>query len=135
MNELIDMANLGLYNPASCFASTKSYIRSNRDTVLRVMKAFVEGVKFYQDNKDFSLKVIAEFTQNKDLEVLKPSYETVVRFQDKVPHVNMKGIDFILKVIEVRDSRAKNFDASSVVDFSFMQELEKTGFVSAVWRN
>jgi NitT/TauT family transport system substrate-binding protein len=135
MNELIDMAKLGLYNPASCFASTKSYIRSNRDTVLRVMKAFVEGVKFYQDNKDLSLKVIAEFTQNKDLEVLKPSYETVVRFQDKVPHVNMKGIDFILKVIELRDSRAKNFDASSVVDSSFMQELEKTGFVSAVWRN
>jgi NitT/TauT family transport system substrate-binding protein len=135
MNELIDMAKLGLYNPASCFASTKLFIRSNRDTVLRVMKAFVEGVKFYQDNKDFSLKVIAEFTQNKDLEVLKPSYETVVRFQDKVPHVNMKGIDFILKVIELRDSRAKNFDATSVVDSSFMQELEKTGFVSAVWRN
>ncbi len=81
------------------------------------------------------MKVIAEFTQNKDLEVLKPSYETVVRFQEKVPHVNMKGIDFILKVIELRDSRAKNFDATSVVDPSFMQELENTGFINTVWRN
>jgi hypothetical protein len=81
------------------------------------------------------LKVIAEFTQNKDLEVLKQSYETVVRFQEKVPHVNMKGIDFILKVIELRDSRAKNFDATSVVDPSFMQELENTGFINTVWRN
>ena len=67
--------------------------------------------------------------------MLKPSYETVVRFQEKVPHVNMKGIDFILKVIELRDSRAKNFDATAVVDLSFMQELEKTGFVNTVWRN
>lgn len=47
----------------------------------------------------------------------------------------MKGIDFILKVIEIRDARAKNFAASSLVDPSFMQELEKTGFVDAVWRN
>jgi len=134
MNELIDMAKLGLYNPASCFASTKSYIRNNRDTVLRVMKAFVEGVKFYRDNKDFALKVTAEFTQNKDFEVLNPSYESVVRFQERVPHVNMKGIDFILKVIELRDSRAKNFSPASVVDPSFIQELEKSGFVDAVWR-
>ena len=46
----------------------------------------------------------------------------------------MKGIDFILKVIELRDTRAKNFDPNSVVDPSFIQELEKSGFVDAVWR-
>jgi NitT/TauT family transport system substrate-binding protein len=135
MNELIDMAQLGLYNPASCFASTRSYIRVNRDTVLRVNKAFVEGLKFYRDNRDFALKVTAEFTQNKDYEVLKPSYEAVVKFQEKVPRVNMKGIDFILRVIELRDPRAKGFVATSVVDPSFIQELEKTGFVDAVWKN
>jgi NitT/TauT family transport system substrate-binding protein len=134
MNELIDMAQLGLYNPASCFASTRSYIRKNRDTVLRVNKAFVEGLKFYRDHRDFALKVTAEFTQNKDFEVLKPSYESVVKFQEKVPHVNVKGIEFILKVIELRDPRAQNFAASSVVDPSFIQELEKSGFVDAVWK-
>lgn len=134
MHELIDMSKLGLYNPASCFASTKSYIRNNRDVVMRVMKSFVEGIKFYRDHRDFALKVTADFTKNKDLEVLKPSYESVVRFQEKVPHVNMKGIDFILKVIELRDPRAKNFDPNSVVDSSFIEELEKSGFVDAVWR-
>jgi NitT/TauT family transport system substrate-binding protein len=134
MNELIDMAQLGLYNPASCFASTRSYIRKNRDTVLRVNKAFVEGLKFYRDHRDFALKVTAEFTQNRDVEVLKPSYESVVKFQEKVPHVNVKGIEFILKVIELRDPRAQNFAASSVVDPSFIQELEKSGFVDAVWK-
>jgi hypothetical protein len=37
-------------------------------------------------------------------------------------------------VIELRDSRAQNFAASSVVDPSFIQELEKSGFVDAVWK-
>jgi NitT/TauT family transport system substrate-binding protein len=134
MTELIDMAKLGLNNPASCFASTKSYIRTNRDVVMRVQKSFVEGLKFYRDNRDFALKVTAEFTQNNDFAVLTPSYESVVRFQERVPHVNMKGIDFILKVIELRDARAKNFSPASVVDPTFIQELEKSGFVDAVWR-
>ena len=134
MNELIDMAKLGLYNPASCFASTKSYIRGNRDVIMRVQKAFIEGLKYYRENRDFALKVTAEFTQNNDLAVLTPSYESVVRFQEKVPHVNMKGIDFILKVVELRDARAKHFVPASVVDPTFIQELERSGFIDAVWK-
>ena len=134
MHELMDMSKLGLYNPASCFATTKSYIRTSRDTVARVMKAFVEGIKFYRDNREFALKVTADFAKNYDPEVLNASYESVIRFQDRVPYVNPKGIDFILKVIEDRDPRAKTFDASSVVDSSFIQELDKNGFVERAWR-
>jgi NitT/TauT family transport system substrate-binding protein len=134
MHELMDMSKLGLYNPASCFATTKSYIRTNRDTVARVMKAFVEGIKFYRDNREFALKVTSDFAKNNDPEVLNASYESVIRFQDRVPYVNPKGIDFILRVIEDRDPRAKNFDPQSVVDSSFIQELDKSGFIEALWR-
>ena len=131
---LIDMSQLGLYNPGSCFASTKTYIRTHRDTVTRVMKAFVEGLKFYRENKDFVLKVTADFAQNRDAEVLNSTYNTVTRFQERVPYVNMKGIEFMLKAIELRDPRAKNFDATSALDSSFIQELEKTGFVDSIWK-
>ena len=72
LNVLIDMSKLGLYNPGSCFASTKTYVRSHRDSVMRVMKAFVEGLKFYRDNKDFALKVTADFAQNRTSTCLTP---------------------------------------------------------------
>ena len=70
LHELIDMSTLGLYNPGSCFASTKSYIKTHRDTVMRVMKTFVEGLRYYKDNREFVLKVTADFAQNRDPEVL-----------------------------------------------------------------
>jgi NitT/TauT family transport system substrate-binding protein len=127
MHELMDMSKLGLYNPASCFATTKSYIRTSRDTVARVMKAFVEGIKFYRDNREFALKVTADFAKNYDPEVLNASYESVIRFRDRVPYVNPKGI-------EDRDPRAKSFDPQSVLDSSFIQELDKSGFIEALWR-
>ena len=135
LHELIDMSTLGLYNPGSCFASTKSYIRTHRDTVMRVMKAFVEGLRYYKDNRDFVLKVTADFAQNRDPDVLRLTYEIVTKFQDRVPYVNMKGIEFMLKTLELRDPRAKIFDPNAVVDSSFIQELDKSGFIDAVWKN
>ena len=134
LNPLIDMSKLGLYNPGSCFASTKTYIKTHRDTVMKVIKTFVEGLRYYKDNREFVLKVTADFAQNRDPAVLNPTYDVVTRFQDRVPYVNMKGIEFMLKTLEARDPRAKTFDPANVVDSSFIQELEKTGFIDAVWR-
>jgi ABC-type nitrate/sulfonate/bicarbonate transport system substrate-binding protein len=134
LHELIDMSTLGLYNPGSCFASTKSYIKTHRDIVMRVMKTFVEGLRFYKDNREFVLKVTADFAQNRDPEVLRPTYDTVTKYQDRIPYVNMKGIEFMLKTLELRDPRAKTFDPNAVVDSSFIQELDKSGFIDAVWK-
>ena len=60
--------------------------------------------------------------------------EVVTRFQDRVPYVNMNGIEFMLKTLELRDPRAKTFDPANVVDSSFIQELDKSGFIDAVWK-
>ena len=58
----------------------------------------------------------------------------MTKFQDRVPYVNPKGIEFILKVVELRDPRAKNFAPESVIDSSFIQELEKSGFIDSLWK-
>ena len=132
LNELVDLNKIGLYNPASCIASTKTYVRKNRDTVLRVLKGFVEGLKFLRENRSFALKVFADFTRTSDMDALSTGYDLTLHLQEKVPFVNMKGIEFLLQITEARDSRAKNFDPAALVDSTLMQELEKTGFVDAV---
>lgn len=133
LNELVDLNKIGLYNPASCIASTKTYVRKNRDSVTRVMKGFVEGLKFFRENRSFALKVFADFTRTSDMEALSTGYDLTLHLQDKSPFVNMKGIEFLLHVTEARDPRAKNFDPAALIDSSFMQELEKTGFIDSVF--
>ncbi len=132
LNELVDLNKIGLYNPASCIASTKTYVRKNRDTVIRVLKGFVEGLKFLRENRSFALGVFGDFTRTSDRDALNTAYELTVQLQEKVPIVNMKGIEFLLKITEPRDPRAKNFDPAAMVDSSLMMELEKTGFIDSV---
>ena len=131
-NELLDLNKAGLYNPASCIGTTKTYVRNNRDTVMRIMKGFVEGLKFFKDNREFATKVAAEMTRTTDTEALSAILDSPARLQEKVPYVPLKGIEFLLKIAELRDSRAKNFDAASVIDSSFIQELEGNGFIDSL---
>jgi NitT/TauT family transport system substrate-binding protein len=134
LNELIDFNKIGLHNPASCIASTKTYVRKNRDTVMRVLKGFVEGLKFFRENRSFALKVFADFTRTSDTEALNTSYDLTIRLQEKLPFVNLKGVEFLLQLTEARDPRARGFDPAALVDSSLMQELEKTGFIDSIYR-
>lgn len=134
LNELVDLNKIGLHNPASCLASTKSHVRKNRDTVLRVMKGFVEGLKFFREDRSFALKVFADFTKTTDPEALNTSYDLTIQLQEKVPLVNLRGVEFLLQLTEVRDPRAKNFDPAALVDSSFVQELQKTGFINSIYK-
>ena len=133
-NELLDVNKAGLYNPASCIGTTKTYVKNNRDTVMRVMKGFVEGLKFFKENRQFTLKVAAELTRTTDVEAVSAILDSPARLQEKVPYVPIKGIEFLLKIAQLRDSRAKNFDPGFVIDSSFMQELEKSGFIDSLWK-
>ena len=102
---VLDLSTLGLYNPGSCFrqhqklyqdpprhghASDESLRRGLRTTK-------IIGVSF-EDHR--------RLAQNRD-PGLRSTYEVVTRFQDRVPYVNMKGIEFMLKTLELRDPRAR----------------------------
>lgn len=133
-SEILDVNKVGLYNPASCIGTTKSYVRNNRDSALRLVRGFVEGLKFFKENREFAFKVAAEFTRTNDPEAISAVLDSPARLQEKIPHVPLKGIEFLLKVEALRNPRAANFDPTSVIDASFLQELEKSGFIEALWK-
>jgi len=133
-NEILDINKAALYNPASCIGTTKAYVRNNRDSALRLVKGFVEGLKFFKEHRDYAFKVAAEFTRTNDPEAISAVLDSPTRLQEKVPHVPLKGIEFLLKVEALRNPRAASFDPTSVIDSSLLQELEKSGFVDSLWK-
>ena len=132
--ELLDVNKAGLYNPASCIGSTKSYVQSNRDTMTRILKGFVEGLKFFREHREYAFKVAAEFIRTNDPEAIGAVLDSPARLQEKIPYVPMKGIEFLLKVEALRNPKAQRFDPATAVDSSIMQELEKSGFLEALWK-
>ena len=53
-----DLSQLGVPYTMHGFGVRKSFIRANRDVVVRFMKAYLEGIYVFKTNKDLALNVL-----------------------------------------------------------------------------
>jgi ABC-type nitrate/sulfonate/bicarbonate transport system substrate-binding protein len=128
MHELADVGQLNIVFPNTPLSTTRSFMRSNRDAVLRFMRGFTLGLNRLRTDKDFSMKVLSKYTKVADGETLGQLYQTYgVRYSgDRIPYLRAEGVEEILKKIpgkEARDAKASDF-----IDNSLLKELEQSGW-------
>lgn len=127
-NELLQIADLGVEVQGNGFATSKSYIQTNRDTVKNALKGFVEAIYFVYANKKDAQKVFAKYMRTNDPAVLEDSYDGYIKMIPKKPYPTLKGIQFMLDMLAPQIPEAKTAKPEQFVDLSFLQELEKEGF-------
>jgi len=126
--DLLQIADLGVEVQGNGLASSRAYIKSNRETVKTAMKGYIEGIHFIHANKQASQKVFAKYMRTNDPEVLEASWDNYVKTIPKKPFFTIKGIQFILEMLAPQMPQAKSAKPEQFIDPSFLQELEKEGF-------
>lgn len=127
-NELFQISDLKIEVQGNGFATSKSYIASNRETVKSALKGFVEAIYFIYANKSEAQKVFTKYMRTHDREVLEDSYDGYIKSIPKKPYPTLKGIQYMLDLVAPQLPQAKNAKPEQFVDLSFLQELEKEGF-------
>jgi len=127
-NELLQIADLGVEVQGNGFATSRDYIKSNRDVVKSALKGFVEAIYFIYANKKEAQKVFAKYMRTTDPAVLEDSYQGYIKMIPKKPYPTLKGIQFMLDMLADKMPQAKNAKPEQFVDLSLLQELEKEGF-------
>lgn len=128
--ELVHIPDLGVEVQGNGFATTRAYIRSNRDIVKAALKGYVEGIYFIFHNKQATQKVFARYMRTNDPDVLENSYQVYLKTTAKKPYPTLKGIQFLLDTLAPQMPQAKSAKPEQFVDLSFLQELEKESFFS-----
>ena len=72
---VIDLSKLPIEYPNNGIVVRRDFVRTNRDTVKRFLKAWVEGTKIFKTDRDVSLKVLGKYLKTKDQEIIAKSYE------------------------------------------------------------
>jgi len=126
--ELVYLPDLGVEVQGNGLATTRAYIKSNRDTVKSALKGYVEAIHFIFNNKPATEKIFAKYMRTDDPEVLEQSYQVYVKTTPKKPYPTMKGLQFLLDALAPQMPQAKNAKPEQFVDLSFLQELEKEDF-------
>ena len=126
--ELVRIPDLKIEVQGNGMATTRAYIRSNRDVVKSALKGYIEGIHLIFYNKPSALKVFGKYMRTNDPEVLETSYQAYVTTTLKKPYPTLKGLQFLLDRLAPTMAQAKTAKPEQFVDPSFLQELEKEGF-------
>lgn len=134
MHELEDVGQLKIVFPNTPLSSTRSFLRANRDTGLRFLRGFSQGLQRLRSDKEFSMKVLSKYTKVTDGETLAQLHQTYgVKYSgDRIPYVRPDSIEEILRRTpgkEAREAKAADF-----IDNGLLQELEKSGWFKTVGR-
>lgn len=136
--ELFKMSQLGLFYPHEGIVVSRAYIPTHRDTITRFLKAFIESVHAMKTRKDFAMSTMAahlRLNPVKDREALEEGYEDeVLGHYERNPRPSADAIKFILDIM-TKDGKVKikSNDPRNYIDTSFIDELNKAGFVNTLY--
>jgi len=132
--EVIQMADIGFEVQGSGLATSRSYIKANRETVKGVLKAYIEGIYYVFANKAAALKSLSRYMRTNDQEVLDYSYQHYLKRTPKKPYPTMKGIQNLIDMSGPQIPQAKSAKPEQFVDLTFLQELEAEKFFDEMAR-
>lgn len=134
--EFIDAGSLGIEYASTCYATSRRFIRERRETVAQFMRSLTEAIHRFKTDKSGALKIMQQYTKTRDPEALEETYRVyALRYLPRAPYPTLNGVKTILE--SFADSimpEARGAGPEAFVDLSFMQELEKSGWIARLYQ-
>jgi NitT/TauT family transport system substrate-binding protein len=133
MNILADLPKLGLVYQHTAAATTKKYIRENRDIVRRYVKSQVDAVHRIYTDKEGSIRALARFIgRTVERDVLEKTWENLLS-ESVLPRKQYPSVEGI-KTILASEPKAKSHNPEDYFDASFIRELDQSGYIDGLYR-
>jgi ABC-type nitrate/sulfonate/bicarbonate transport system substrate-binding protein len=135
---LADVAKMGLSFQHTGVATTRRFIREHGDTVRRYVKSHVEAVHMMWTDKEATVRALGKYMGSAvDRETLERSRENVLTeaFFSRKQYPSLAGLKTVLEDIGERDPRAKAAKPEQFVDFTFIKELDQSGFIDGLYKS
>ena len=119
--------------PSMSIVTRRKSIVEDRDTVMRMVKAHVEGIAYFRNNKEFALRVLSKQLKITDRETLENSYDTYKQDFIPVPYPIMKGLEATYDYVAQTRPEIRGRKPEEFMDPSFIAELDKSGFIKKLY--
>lgn len=134
---LIDLADTDIYYLHTMIASTRSFIKGNRDKLIRYLKGYLEGIAYFKQNRKESLEIVKKklrlsADQERNLE---RSFDLLsAKYYEPMPYPSLRGVETVLGFVEKDNPKAKTADPKSFIDDSLLREIDASGFVKGLYQ-
>jgi NitT/TauT family transport system substrate-binding protein len=119
--------------PWSEIATTRSEILRDRDLVMRYMRAHLEGIALFKKDPEFAKKVIKKMLRLDDDSLARESWELFARHRLAAPYPNLQGMKTSYEYVAMTRPDVYKRKPEEFVDSSFVEELDKSGFIKKLY--
>jgi len=111
--------------------ATRRSIERDRETVMKFLRAYVEGVYYFKTNREGSVRALQKYFRGATAEQVAFLYEDQRALTDSLPLPADEAIQGELD--RETDPNAKSFKPADFMDLSFLREIERSGFVNQLY--
>ena len=130
LRPLYDLVGSGIQYPINQITTRQSFIKSQRQTIKNFLKGLVAGLARFRTDREFGVKVLGQNLRETDTKILQETYEFWLKVFPKIPNPGPEDATVFLEFMQVKEQR----DWKDFVDPSLMEELERDGFLSSVYK-
>jgi ABC-type nitrate/sulfonate/bicarbonate transport system substrate-binding protein len=134
MKILLNLRELNVPYQGSGLVTTQRLLAKRRDVARRFLKAYVEAVHMLKTNPDVSKKAFAKYRQTKDEKRLEDAYQTLRDIVKPKPYPSIDGFKTIIKDASDRIPAARTANAKDFIDITLLEELDRSGFIDALYK-
>lgn len=111
----------------------RAAIKSDRELITQYMKAHLEGIALFKNNRDFSIKVIKKVLKIPDDDLVNETYEIFSKMFIPAPYPNHPGMKISFEYVSETRPDVWKHKPEEFTDPSFVTELDKNGFIKSLY--
>jgi NitT/TauT family transport system substrate-binding protein len=122
--------------PQTMVLTTRRIAASKPQLVENYLKAIIEGTAFVMDpaNKEIVVRLLATNLRLSKPEDLEEAYRSVINTYEHVPYPNLEAMKKLHGILTTINPKLASVRAETAVDNTFVNKLEASGFVQAVYK-
>ncbi len=119
--------NIPYFNTGIC--GSAKLLQKNEGKILNFLRAYVEAIKIFKNEPEYTLKALAQFTRVSDRELLKESYDyNKARIPD-IPYPSLTAMQAVIDPLIEAEPKLGKIEAKNYLSDRFLKKLEAEGFV------
>jgi NitT/TauT family transport system substrate-binding protein len=111
----------------------RAIIKNDREMIMNYMKAHLEGIALFKRDREFSKNVIKKTLRLDDDELVNESYEIFSKAFIPAPYPNLAGMKTSYEYVATTRPEVWKHKPEEFADSSFVEELDKSGFVKQLY--
>jgi NitT/TauT family transport system substrate-binding protein len=128
-NIIADAGALGIpyFNTGMC--GSAKVLQKNEGRILNFLRAYLEAIKIFKTEPEYTLKALAQFSRVSDQDLLKEAYDYNKNKIPDIPYPSLKAMQAVIDPLVEAEPKLGKIDAKNYISDRYLKKLEDEGFV------